>query len=42
MSIEKLIEKEIEKKPLPFNFEKGPLYSIQKKKKKIWNKRKKK
>ena len=42
ISIEKLIEKEIEKKPLPFNFEKGPLYSIQKKKKKIWNKRKKK
>ena len=41
MSIEKLIEKEVEKRSLPFNFEKGPLYLIQKKKKKVWKKRKK-
>jgi len=41
MSIEKLIEKEVEKRSLPLNFEKGPLYLIQKKKKKVWKKRKK-
>ena len=40
MSIEKLIEKEVEKRSLPFNFEKGPLYSMKKKKKKVWKKRK--
>lgn len=39
MSIEKLIENEVEKIPLPNNFEKGPIYSIQKKKKNIWKKR---
>ena len=39
MSIEKLIENEVEKIPLPNNFEKGPVYSIQKKKKKIWKKK---
>ena len=39
MSIEKLIEKEVEKRPLPNNFENGPVYSIQKKKKNIWKKR---
>ena len=33
MSIEKLIENEVEKIPLPNNLEKGPVYSIQKKKK---------
>ena len=38
MSIEKLIENEVEKIPLPNNFEKGPVYSIQKKKKNIWKK----
>ena len=38
MSIEKLIENEVEKIPLPNNFEKGPIYSIQKKKKNIWKK----
>ena len=38
MSIEKLIENEVEKIPLPNNFEKGPVYSIKKKKKKIWKK----
>ena len=41
MSIEKLIEKEVEKRSLPLNFKKGPLYLIQKKKKKVWKKRKK-
>ena len=41
MNIEKLIEKEVEKRSLPFNFEKGPLYLIQEKKKKVWKKRKK-
>ena len=39
MSIEKLIENEVEKIPLPNNFENGPIYSIQKKKKNIWKKR---
>ena len=39
MSIEKLIENEVDKMPLPNNFEKGPVYSIQKKKKNIWKKR---
>ena len=39
MSIEKLIENEVEKIPLPNNFEKGPVYSIKKKKKNIWKKR---
>lgn len=39
MSIEKLIENEVEKRPLPNNFENGPIYSIQKKKKNIWKKR---
>ena len=39
MSIEKLIENEVEKIPLPNNFENGPVYSIQKKKKNIWKKR---
>ena len=38
MSIEKLIENEVEKIPLPNNFEKGPVYSIKKKKKNIWKK----
>ena len=38
MSIEKLIENEVEKIPLPNNFEKGPVYTIQKKKKNIWKK----
>ena len=38
MSIEKLIENEVEKIPLPNNFEKGPVYSIQKEKKNIWKK----
>jgi ATP-dependent RNA helicase RhlE len=38
MSIEKLIENEVEKTPLPNNFEKGPVYSIKKKKKNIWKK----
>ena len=38
MSIEKLIENEVEKIPLPNNFEKGPIYSIKKKKKNIWKK----
>ena len=39
MNIEKLIENEVEKRPLPNNFENGPVYSIQKKKKNIWKKR---
>ena len=39
MSIEKLIENEVEKRPLPNNFENGPIYMIQKKKKNIWKKR---
>ena len=39
MEIEKLIEKTIEKKALPIGFEKGPNYSINKKKK--WRKKKK-
>ena len=39
MSIEKLIENIVEKTPLPNNIEKGPVYSIQKKKKNIWKKR---
>ena len=39
MSIEKLIENEVEKISLPNNFENGPIYSIQKKKKNIWKKR---
>ena len=39
MSIEKLIENEVEKRSLPNNFENGPIYSIQKKKKNIWKKR---
>ena len=39
MNIEKLIENEVEKGPLPNNFENGPVYSIQKKKKNIWKKR---
>lgn len=38
MNIEKLIENEVEKRPLPNNFENGPAYSIQKKKKNIWKK----
>ena len=38
MNIEKLIENEVEKIPLPNNFENGPIYSIQKKKKNIWKK----
>ena len=38
MNIEKLIENEVEKTPLPNNFEKGPVYSIKKKKKNIWKK----
>ena len=38
MSIEKLIENEVEKIPLPNNFENVPVYSIQKKKKNIWKK----
>ena len=38
MSIEKLIENEVEKIPLPKNFEKGPDYLIKKKKKNIWKK----
>ena len=42
MNIEKLIENEVEKKPLPNNFENGPAYSIQKKKKNIWKKNKNK
>ena len=38
MNIEKLIENEVEKRPLPNNFENGPAYMIQKKKKNIWKK----
>ena len=38
MNIEKLIENKVEKRPLPNNFENGPAYSIQKKKKNIWKK----
>ena len=38
MNIEKLIENEVEKRPLPNNFENGPAYSIQKNQKNIWKK----
>ena len=42
MNIEKLIEKDIEKIPLPNGFEKGPIYKLFKKskKKKFWKKNK--
>ena len=41
MSIEKLIEKSIEKKPLPHGFTKGPEYILKNNKKKGWEKRRK-
>ena len=41
MSIEKLIEKSIEKKPLPHGFTKGPEYILKNNKKKGWKKRRK-
>ena len=41
MSIEKLIEKSIEKKPLPYGFAKGPEYILKNNKKKGWKKRRK-
>ena len=41
MSIEKLIEKNIEKKPLPHGFAKGPEYILKNNKKKGWKKRRK-
>ena len=41
MSIEKLIEKSIEKKPLPDGFAKGPDYILKNNKKKGWKKRRK-
>jgi len=41
MSIEKLIEKSIEKKPLPDGFVKGPEYILKNNKKKGWKKRRK-
>ena len=41
MSIEKLIEKSIEKKPLPDGFAKGPEYILKNNKKKGWKKRRK-
>ena len=41
MSIEKLIEKSIEKKPLPHGFTKGPEYILKNNKKKVWKKRRK-
>ena len=41
MSIEKLIEKSIEKKPLPHGFTEGPEYILKNNKKKGWKKRRK-
>ena len=41
MSIEKLIEKSIEKEPLPNGFTKGPEYILKNNKKKGWKKRRK-